>query len=444
MAETTTYQCPNCSGAMHFDGSIGKLRCEFCESTFTVEEVEALYAEKQAKADAKVAGDRQSAIAAVEQAAGTLTEEMQAALTNAYDQAMAEGKSAEEATELARQAALAVAPAVASVSAAEASTAEQLHVSPHVQTTGDPIQDYISNSKWPTSETDDLRAFNCPACGAQLLVDQVTAVTSCPYCGNNAVVPGQLSDVLKPDYVIPFKLGKDDAIAALKEYYNGKKFLPSSFTEENHLEEVQGVYVPFWLYTGIAEGDVTLNARNIRTWSDSDNEYVETDHYKLHRSGNMQFVDVPVDGSTKMPDAHMDAIEPFDYSEMVPFSVAYLPGFVTDRYDQDVQECDGRARSRVETTCSDTLVETATGYMETDVESASARVDWSNISYALLPVWMLHTRWDDEDYLFAMNGQTGKLIGDLPIDNRKVILRSAIIFIPLALILAVLLFVLFA
>ena len=419
MANTTTYQCPNCNGRLSFDGSSGKLTCEFCGSQFTPEEVERLFAEKQAKADAQAAGDRAEQVA-TQTGAGAAAGAAHAAHADHGDHA-AQGVTAAQA------------------STTSATRVEQAHAAP----TGDPIQDYLAQSKWDSSETDSLRAFNCPACGAQLLVDQVTAVTSCPYCGNNAVVPGQLSDVLKPDYVIPFKLDRNAAIAALKQYYNGKRLLPNSFTANNHIEEIQGVYVPFWLYSGTADGDVTYNGRNVRTWSDSENMYTETDHYLLTRQGTMSFRGVPVDGSTKMPDAHMDAIEPFDYSEMVPFSVAYLPGYITDRYDLDVKQCDSRARNRVENTCIEEMGTTVGGFMETDVQSAYADVNWTNIAYALLPVWMLHTKWNGEDYLFAMNGQTGKLIGDLPIDSGKVTKRFLMMFLPIMLLIGLVIFFVF-
>ena len=378
MAETTTYQCPNCNGRLRFDGDAGKLKCEFCESEFTPEEVERIYAERQQASDdaAKREQERQ-------------------------------GETAEEV-----EARVAAAPIQGE----------------------DPIDTYLRNAHWDNLDQENLRSFNCSSCGAQLLVDQVTAVTSCPYCGNNAVVPGQLSDMLKPDFVIPFKLDKDAAVAALKNYYGGKKFLPKDFADANHIEEVQGVYVPFWLYSGSGSADVTFNARNIRTWSDRDNTYVETDHYLVDRSGTMNFRLVPVDGSTKMPDAHMDAIEPFDYSELVPFSVGYLPGYLTDRYDQGVKTCEQRASNRVENTCVDTMRDTVTGYMEVDVKSSHATLNLDNVAYALLPVWMLHTRWDGEDYLFAMNGQTGRLVGDLPINNGKVVLWSFALFLPMAIV----------
>jgi hypothetical protein len=196
--------------------------------------------------------------------------------------------------------------------------------------------------------------------------------------------------------------------------------------------------VPFWLYSGTGSGEVTMNARNIRTWSDSKNMYTETDHYLLHREGTMSFHHVPVDGSTKMPDAHMDAIEPYDYSELVPFSVAYLPGYVTDRYDQDAKMCEDRMRTRVENTCVDELENTVSGYSSVSLKHADARMSLDDVAYALLPVWMLHTRWNDEDYLFAMNGQTGKLVGDLPIDNGKMIRYFLLIFIPMVVVLGIL------
>lgn len=445
MAETTNYQCPSCGGRLRFDGELGQLQCEFCESTYSPAEIEALYAQKQAQADAKVAGDRAQEVGkhvkgddadAVQKAQRTI--DYQNAYDAAFQDAVAKGASPDECAAYAKRVAdETVGAPAAAVSAAAASQAAQTQVKVKQAVAGeDPIDTYLRNAKWDSSDIEDMRSYNCPSCGAQLMVDQVTAVTSCPYCGNNTVVPGQLSDVLKPDYVIPFKLDKNDAIAALKNYYQGKKLLPDAFTADNHIEEIQGVYVPFWLYSGTGSGQVTMNARNIRTWSDKRNMYTETDHYILTRGGSMQFHRVPVDGSTKMPDAHMDAIEPFDYSEMVPFSVAYLPGYLTDRYDQGAKTCEPRATDRVRNTVAAELEASASGYMEMDVASAETDLDLSEVAYALLPVWMLHTKWNGNDYLFAMNGQTGKLIGDLPVDNGKLVRRFLLFLIPLMVLIA--------
>ena len=149
---------------------------------------------------------------------------------------------------------------------------------------------------------------------------------------------------------------------------------------------------------------------------------------------------MPVDGSSKMPNAHMDAIEPFDYSDLKPFSTAYLPGFLADRYDEDAKTCSDRARTRMEHSTMEALHATTGGYSEVHPLEENININIRKAHYALLPVWMLHTRWHDKDFLFAMNGQTGRLIGDLPVDKAKAAAWFAGISLPLMAILAWLLY----
>ena len=104
-------------------------------------------------------------------------------------------------------------------------------------------QAIADGSDWDTSglsedwgaDAGSIKAYCCPSCGAELLCDATTAATSCPYCGNPSVIPGQFSGVLKPDFVLPFKLSKEDAIKALKKHYLKKPLLPSTFSKANHL-----------------------------------------------------------------------------------------------------------------------------------------------------------------------------------------------------------------
>ena len=255
-----------------------------------------------------------------------------------------------------------------------------------------------------------MRAYSCPSCGAELLCDDTTAATSCPYCGNPTVVPGQFADVKRPDYVIPFRVEKDAAVSALKQHYKGKPLLPGGFAKESHLEEVKGVYVPFWLYDGEAFADVTFSATRSRVHTTPNERITITEHYRVERSGSVAFEKVPVDGSTQMPDSHMDAIEPYDYAQMVPFSMSYLPGFLADKYDVSPEECAARAEERCRNSAVMAMQSTVTGYSTCSVQQANVHINREEPGYALLPVWLLSTRWQDKNYLFAMNGQTGKLI----------------------------------
>ena len=224
---------------------------------------------------------------------------------------------------------------------------------------------------------------------------------------------------------------KKTAIENLKKYYKGKAFLPKAFKESNHIEEIQGVYVPFWLYDGRMEARGAYKAEISESHREGDYIVTTTRHFDVARVGDADFVRVPVDGSSKMPDAHMDAIEPFDYSDLKPFSTAYLPGFLADRYDEDDKKCAARVLTRMKNSTAAALHDTLGGY--TGVQTLSEQLDPRTLEphYALLPVWMLHTRWKEQDFLFAMNGQTGKLIGDLPVDKGRVAAWFAGISIPL-------------
>lgn len=311
--------------------------------------------------------------------------------------------------------------------AAEENTAEQKETLPE-------------EGEWDTSgftedwgaEADGVKVYNCPSCGAELLCDESTAAASCPYCGNPTVVPGQFSGCLKPGFVIPFKLDKKDAINALKQFYKGKFFLPKSFTSENHIQEIQGVYVPFWMFDGTATGNARYEATHSRTYKRGNTEITEIQHYDVYRSGSVAFEKIPVDASSKMPDDHMDSIEPYDYSEMKPFSTAYLPGFLAERFDITVEESRKRADQRCEKTMDEALLSTVEDYDTCVRKSGSTNLSRGKVHYALMPVWMLNTKWNGKNYLFAMNGQTGKLVGDLPVSRSRFWGMFASIALPLS------------
>lgn len=358
--QVTNYQCPACTAPLHYSAKSGKLECDYCGSSFDVAEIEALYARKEAEA------------AAAKQAADAKAEAAQAAKAEAAEAAAASGG-----------------------------------------------WDTSGLSRDWGAEADGLRIYSCPSCGAELICDQSTAATACPYCGNPAIVPGQFSGALRPDYILPFRLSKDDAVQALRAHYKGKPFLPRSFTSANHIEQIQGVYVPFWLFDGGAEGAASYRASNTNVFVSGDYEITETRHYHVVRAGSLAFEKIPVDASSKMPDDHMDSIEPFDYAQLRPFSTAYLPGYLADKYDVTIDDSRDRADTRCRETLAQALRDTVIGYGACVTEREDIALRRGKVHYALLPVWMLSTKWNGQDFLFAMNGQTGKLVGDLPTDRGR-------------------------
>lgn len=303
----------------------------------------------------------------------------------------------------------------------------------------DPQWDTNQTGRFSSQEASQMRSYTCPSCGAILICDGSTAATSCPYCGNPTIIGSQFSGGLKPDLVIPFKLGKAAAVSALKEYYKGKKFLPKSFVDSNHIDEIKGVYVPFWLFDGKANASMRFRGVKEQRRTSNNKETIHKDYYAIHREGSLAFEKVPVDGSSQMPDTHMDAIEPFDYNGLQPFSMAYMPGYLASKYDEDAEECSKRANARIQASVESVFAGTVRGYSAVTKEYSRIDLSQGNISYALMPVWMLSTKWNGQSFLFAMNGQTGKLIGDLPVDNSMYWSAFAKIALPLAGILALIL-----
>ena len=373
-SQITNYQCPACNGGLHFSSATGRLECEYCGSSFSVEEVEAYYAKKDEAAAAAQAKAEAKAEAAAAQAA----------------QATAEGWD------------------ISGMS-----------------------------SDWG-ADAAGMRAYNCPSCGAELICDATTAATSCPYCGNPSIVPGQFAGALKPDYVIPFKLDKNAAVAALRQHYKGKYLLPKVFSDESHINEIKGVYVPFWLFSSTADADASFLATKTEAHREGDFDVVTTFHYQVHRAGSMDFAFVPVDGSTKMPNDYMDSLEPYDYSELKPFSTAYMPGYLADKFDISSDDSARRVEERIRTTVEHVVDSDVQGYVSVSPSGSNVKINRGAVNYAMLPVWLLNTKWEGKDYLFAMNGQTGKLVGDLPVDQRKLRLTRIGLALLIALVLMLL------
>ena len=270
-----------------------------------------------------------------------------------------------------------------------------------------------------SEESADFSGYTCPSCGAEIMGDDAVGAAVCPYCGSSTIVKSQFEGALKPDYIIPFKVEKNAAIKAFEEDAKGAPFLPNEFKDKKRVSEMSGVYVPFWMFDCDCNASITYSAEQTSCWSDSEYNYTKTDHYELLRGGSIGFANIPVDGSKKADDTYMEAVEPYDYSEAAEFNPAYLSGYLADKYDVSAEDSTDRANERVKNSAESMFKETTDGYSA--VRKKYSRIDFSGgkIRYALLPVWMLNIKYADKMYHFAINGQTGKVVGEYPVDNGK-------------------------
>lgn len=263
-----------------------------------------------------------------------------------------------------------------------------------------------------------LPIYNCVSCGADVIAPAEQVALTCPYCRNNIVLTDKVSGNLRPNGVIPFRITAEALPAAVRRYYKGKVLLPKRFFSSHSMGAVTGVYVPFWVFSGTVQGDVDFDAHQTHISRQGNYEITEKRHYILSRRVAMSFRDVPVDASGRIPDALMDTLEPFDMTDVKPFDMRYLAGFTADRFDVPKATVAGRAKARMLKSAEAIAAgQVRGGYSGVSRRGGKLKLD-IDARYLMLPVYLFDLVFAGKSYHFAVNGQSGKVVGKLPTDRR--------------------------
>lgn len=333
MGKVLDVQCPSCSAPLHFDAKLGKMKCEYCDSVFDVNEFKNI-----------------------------------------------DNVNVEESTE-------------------------------------EPL------------EKESYVKYNCPDCGAEIIADENTSATFCLYCGNTAILKNKLSGKFAPDKIIPFKMVKEDAIKAFKDLCKGRIFMPKFFNSVKNIEKITGLYIPFWLYEVDVDGSIDATGTRITSWTRGNTHYTKTDFYDVNRTGAMNYKRIPVDGSTRFANDIMNTLEPFYFHYLVDYNHAYLSGYLAEAYDVKSEDAYEDAKKRALETTKNVMLNDMGSYSSKTIKNNNLNASMKGYEYALLPVWMLNVKYKDKYYLFAMNGQTGEFVGNVPVDKKKVVIFSVILFV---------------
>lgn len=268
--------------------------------------------------------------------------------------------------------------------------------------------------------------FVCNSCGARVVTDKNTSATFCAFCGSPAMVGQRLTNEFRPQYMIPFKVSRQKAEAAFLKWAGGGKWTPFGFVSKENVKKLTGLYVPFWLFNIKAHIDVEGTAEDVSYSGDKQ----ITAHYEIKRMGDVEWKNIPLDGETRIDDKLMEAIEPFNFANMIPYDYDYIPGFYADRYDQDAQALAKRATDRG-IAGMDQVIKKSIGkkYDRHKITKNRSTITSMAANYALLPVWFMSYKYHNQMYYFAMNGQTGEVAGKVPVSTVK---KTAFFFIVLA------------
>lgn len=278
--------------------------------------------------------------------------------------------------------------------------------------------------------------YSCPTCGAQLVTDATTAATECYYCHSNIVLSGRLSDDMKPNLVIPFKISKEKAFDEFKKWIATKKYLPRDFFYEGQIEKLAGVYYPYWLadYKGVAS--FSGEGRIIRKTTTATHYVTKTDIYRITRTGDATFENVFRPALSKADRKLAEGIFPYRLSGLQDFSMPYLAGFFAEKRDVGDEAVSPEIENELRG-YSRSLIVGKTPYTTVSGNS-SLQFKLKRYRYLLLPAWIMTYRSaDGKINYFAMNGQTGKTCGRLPLAYGKLYAHAALIFAAIAAVLCI-------
>lgn len=289
--------------------------------------------------------------------------------------------------------------------------------------------------KEEASMDDSPDVYSCPSCGAEIITDETTAATYCYYCHNPVVLSGKLSGEFKPDYIIPFKFDRQDAEKRFHRWIKNKRFLPNDFKNDSVLENLYGVYYPYWMTNCTVKGGYSATGRNIRVWITGELEYTETKVYEIKREGSIEFNNINSFAMTGERAKPAMAVQPFSDEGLEEFKMAYLSGFYAEKRNLEYAEIEDEVNGRVNEYAKKIFENSVTeSYQSIGGKTMHADVVNSRQKYVLLPVWILTYNLRGKKYYFAMNGQTGKTVGRLPISIPRIVGAVLGIFLLLFLI----------
>ncbi|MBP5260709.1 MAG: hypothetical protein J6Z43_01130 [Clostridiales bacterium] len=353
-----TIKCPNCSANLFFEPSTGKLECAYCGGSFDPAKFEAV------------------------------VEELTAEPKQAPEKAINKNYEIEEA---------------------EAQPAQQTAQVSEEDDEDNPLRE----------DAEDTQLFTCKSCAGTIVSSANTSASFCPFCGSPALIGDRLTGEFKPKFLIPFKYSRQQAEAAFLKWCKGGRWTPVKFVSKENISKITGLYVPFWLFDVDYFLDIKSECRKDSVSHSGNKTTTTMRYYNVTNKGKYMWRKIPFDGETRIDDALMEAIEPYNYSQLIPYDYKYLPGFFADKYDQDVEALRARAIKRVKAYQNTKFKELTKKYDKTTVKEDKSMITAMDAHYALLPVWFLQYKYLGKNYYFAMNGQTGEVAGIRPVSMVK-------------------------
>jgi len=270
--------------------------------------------------------------------------------------------------------------------------------------------------------------MQCGNCGAPLEPGEHTSAMKCPNCGSYHIFEERIEGEYTPHLVLPFKVSKEQAVAAIRAEFKKRFFTPKEYLSYASISKMEGAYVPFFMYDIHSDIKYRAIGTKVRSWTSGNYRYTETSYYQVLRDMDADFRKIPVDASVSMDNSVMDLMEPYDYRALVAFEDKYMSGFLAEKYSDDKQILSNRALQKARSDSKAMLRDTLNGYATLTQANEDINLQQTAEQYALLPVWIYEFEYRGKKYTYHVNGQTGKVIGHTPVAYPKLFAYTAAVF----------------
>lgn len=292
------------------------------------------------------------------------------------------------------------------------------------------FEDFL-NEKAHLEDKQEISTVKCANCAASTTLKPNTTSCNCPYCDTPLVVKNATtSTIIKPAYVLPFKVDRKKSTELFIRWAGSLWFAPNKIKEyaQHSTEKLSGVYMPYWTYDTNTESSYT-GMRGVHYYvtvssTNSEGKTVTRQERRTNwtpTSGDVSnvFDDVLVTSSKSLPEKLANELEPWDLPELVAYNDKYLSGFVTESYQVSLNEGFEKAKERMQGTirssvCSDI------GGDEQQITSLNTNYNDIKFKHILLPVWLSSYRYKDKVYRFLVNARTGEVQGERPYSAAKI------------------------
>ena len=275
--------------------------------------------------------------------------------------------------------------------------------------------------------SEEVNAYICNSCGAEILADKSTVADFCYYCHNPIVIEARVSGMQRPAKIIPFKFSKEEAVDAFLRFAKKKKFVPKDYFSPEQTDKIKGVYYPFFVVDAETQATLTATGKKLRSWRAGDYRYTETSVFDVERSGEIRFEDVTTAAISTEDRNMLEGILPFPKEDPIDFKMPYLQGFVAKARDLEREQLSQGVRQRMTGYAEGLLSSTVRGYSSVSGKRTELKISSSKWDYTLMPIWILNYHRKGKKYTYAMNGSTGKIYGELPISPSRLAIFAGII-----------------